>query len=154
MPESPPLFSFGVPACASFLQSRPGSADRKYSDPRYGRNRGNKARMSMKTKGLPGIQPPLAPPNASRAFPDSPARMRRGGGTLPAWRETGFTITKTAEQTQNVYENKRQVQNVAEPQSSPRRTRTARLAPRALKVAADSSISGCQRPNACRQQGP
>jgi len=79
-------------------------------------NRRNKPRMSMKTKDRLGNQPPLTLPYPRRGILDSPPRMRRAWGRwdFEAWRETGFMITKTAEQSQNVYENKGQVQKVGD----------------------------------------
>jgi len=86
---------------------------------------GNKVRMFMKTKDRLRNQPPLAhpyprrgiavlPPHPMKGIRNSPPRMRRGWGwwhfasfaSFAAWRETGFLMPKTGEQSQNVYENK------------------------------------------------
>ena len=78
------------------------------------RKRGNKARMSMKTKDRSRNQLPLFPPYPRRGIPGSPPQIRRGWGwcdfaalaCFAPWRETGCLMSKMREQSENVYENK------------------------------------------------
>ena len=76
-------------------------------------NRGNKARMSMKTKDKYKMSLRLtAPDQASVTRPWSADRKAAVDSSSSGLLD--FSIAKSGEQSENVYENKRQVQNVAE----------------------------------------
>jgi hypothetical protein len=60
----------------------------------------------MKTKERPRNQPPLSPPYPKRGITGLPSSDEEGLGVVGLWRETGLVTRKTAEQSENVYENK------------------------------------------------
>jgi len=75
-------------------------------------NRGNKARMSMKTKDKYKKSPSLVAQTAGSAV--CGFSMVAGYGRGPQRRRFALPRAKSSERSRNVYENKGQVQNVAE----------------------------------------
>jgi hypothetical protein len=80
----------------------------------------------MKTKDRSRNQPPLAPPCPRRGNFKLPSSDEEGWGWwdfaslafFAPWRESGFLMSKTREQSENVYENKGSVKKSTTPDLS------------------------------------